>query len=296
MYLDGCNLPIGMRGVDFRELMDSSATKDGAGGDDAPATTISPETFRITSRKRDHNNPSNVSTVDWVPIFQSALSPESAPRLGCISVMFDGAKFSNWRGKKSSTGGGSFRTRVFPLDAPMKSGALGHGSMQIEITEDGDSADDVLFDRCRPSANGSSDPSPSAEPARETIPLDRVVEMLSSSDDGDDLADHLSSYVVIRRKAGGSKTHRRLFDKLNLRRPNEGALCLSALTAGLQKSSLRIARELQRERSIEKVIKCELRRRDELRYVVVTDDVYLTDRLTRNNVMVLRFSQLRTMW
>ncbi len=87
---------------------------------------------------------------------------------------------------------------------------------------------------------------------------------------------------------GRGRTARRLFDKLHLRRPDEGAVCLSSLTAGF----LRIARELRREKSIERVIECERRDRDKLRFVVVTDDVYLTDRLVRGNngVLVLSYA------
>jgi hypothetical protein len=125
--------------------------------------------------------------------------------------------------------------------------------------------------------------------------LDKTVEILANTNDTE--TDVLPHYIVVRRKAGGTKTHRKLFDKLHLRRANEGAVCLAALTTSLKKHSLKIARELQREKSIDKVIECELRDRDELRFVVVTDDVYLTDRLVRGNkVLVLSFQQLLNLW
>lgn len=75
-----------------------------------------------------------------------------------------------------------------------------------------------------------------------------------------------------------------------------GALCLSALTPGLQREAWKTARELQRERNVEKMIECEIRRRDELHFVVVTDDVYLTDRLVGNGVLVLSYRQLTSMF
>ncbi len=117
-------------------------------------------------------------------------------------------------------------------------------------------------------------------------------------DDNHAKTDALLYYVVVRRKAGGTITHRRLFDKLHLRRPDEGAVCLSSLMAGLRRDSLMIGRELQREKSIERLIECERRDRDKLRFVVVTDDVYLTDRLVRGNngVLVLSYAQLTTIW
>ena len=96
--------------------------------------------------------------------------------------------------------------------------------------------------------------------------------------------DSLAHFIVIRRKGGGSKTHRKLFDKLHLRRPDEGAACLSGLTNKLQRHSWKLARELQRERGIEKVIECELRRRQDLKYLVVTDDVYLTNKYEVNQI------------
>ena len=66
---------------------------------------------------------------------------------------------------------------------------------------------------------------------------------------------------------------------------------------GLHKNSLAIARELRREKSINSVIECELRDRDELRHLVVTNDVYLTDRLVRENrVLVLSYNQFTNMW
>jgi len=204
--------------------------------------------------------------------------------------MFDGAKFGrnnrrNGSGSAQHTGD-SFDTRVFAVES--KDDTIS-GQILIEITEKGVSADDVLFHKC---LDLSSLPSSS----RRVITLNQVIEILSNNiNDGDN--DTLQNYIVIRRKAGGSKTHRRLFDKLHLRRPNEGALCLSALTAGLQKHSLRIAKELQRERgSVERVIECEVRNRDDVRNVVVTDDVYLTDRLVKNGVLVLSYKQLSCLW
>jgi hypothetical protein len=46
------------------------------------------------------------------------------------------------------------------------------------------------------------------------------------------------------------------------------------------------------------VIECEHRDRDKLCLVVVTDGVYLTNRLVRgkNRVLVLSYMQLMTMW
>mmetsp|Transcript_44545 Transcript_44545/g.94802 ORF Transcript_44545/g.94802 Transcript_44545/m.94802 type:complete len:692 (+) Transcript_44545:101-2176(+) len=284
MYLDGCNLPIGMRGVNFKELMATNPEKFG---------WIASQTFRLTSRERGRNHSSNISTIDWIPVFQSAISPQSAPNFECISIMFDGAKFSNIHGNGKSKMVGNLETRVFHLDLSCPTlESEDRGSIRVEITENGDSADDVLFHRC--SADSVGTDSGTSDSTRELISLEKAVDILSIDSEGE--SDALSHYVVIQRSAGGTKTHRRLFDKLHLRRPDEGALCLSALTPGLQKHSCKIIRELLRERGVEKVIRCELRRRDELRCAVVTDDVFLADRLVGNGVLVLSYSQLTNMF
>ena len=108
-------------------------------------STISAETFRLTSRRKDNNNPSNVSTIDWIPSFQNALSSKSIPKLECISVMFDGAKFNRGSGRIDTNTKCSFSTREFVLDSSNKDR---RGPIKIEITESGESADDVLFHRC----------------------------------------------------------------------------------------------------------------------------------------------------
>ena len=298
MYLDGCNLPIGMRGVNFKELMatpNASDKENGDKNDDENDVTIIPSSsFRLTSRKRDSNHSSNISTIDWMPQFQSAISPQSAPKLDSITIMWDGAKFSTNSngGKVGRKAIDTYKTREFLLDFNNAESEPSGGPIRIEITEVGESADDVLFHKCTNNVNETDAPSGSLG---RIISLDKAIDMLSSQRDFSD-SDILSEYIVIRRKAGGSKTHRKLFDKLNLRRPTEGALCLCGLTAGLQKEGWRTARELQREKSIEKVIECEVRRRDEIKYLVVTDDIFLTDRLVQNGVLVLSFRQLTNMF
>ncbi|KAL3782148.1 hypothetical protein ACHAW5_007893 [Stephanodiscus triporus] len=295
MFLDGCNLPIGCRGVN---LDDGGVVRViGDGG----VMTIPPEDFRLTSRARrgDGRSSSYVAAVNWVPIFLSALSPPR-PALGGVTVVFDGAKYAGAR--KGGICGAGARFRLGPSSSSSSGTSdLGGGSgptIEVEITGYGESADDFLVravSRGEDVWGREGAGAPDFVAARRPVSLDEAISILSEGDDAD--ADALPYYVVIRRKAGGTKTHRRLFDKLHLRRPDEGALCLSSLTAGLRRSSLRIARELQREKSIERVIECERRDRDELRYVVITDDVYLTDRLVRGNgTLVLSYIQLTNMW
>jgi len=246
--------------------------------------TDKPRSFSITSRKRDNGN---IHTTDWMPVFLSALSPNATPKLDRVSILWDGAKYRDIL--KSSNGKQKHQRRVFSSDLS--------NSIVAEITKDGDTVDDVLFGRlcC------SSEEATAAESChQQIIPLSKAVDILAfdTTNQTSTLAeDSLSHYVVIRRRGGGSKTHRRLFDKLHLRRPDEGAVCLSGLTNKLQRHSWKLARELQREKGIEKVIECELRRRQDVKYLVVTDDVYLTERLmSSRTVMVLSFMQFSNMF
>jgi hypothetical protein len=266
--------------------MNGSGSKNGTENE---KRTLSSDTFRLTSRKREDIHSPNVSTIDWIPAFQSALSLHSIPKFRTISVMFDGAKFGNI-GRESQN---RFDTRTFSVDSSTVTESENIGSINIHITNNGDSTDDVLVHiTSRTEVSSANDAS---SDSKRIVSLDKTVEILSNASDTE--TDVLPYYIVVRRKAGGTKTHRKLFDKLHLRRANEGALCLAALTTSLKKHSLKIARELQREKSIEKVIECELRERGTLRSIVVTDDVYLTDRLVRGNaVLVLSFHQLINLW
>jgi hypothetical protein len=363
MYLDGCNLPISCRGVNFNDLIGNTTTvndndNENDNGTNATininnhdgrdTTIIVPsDDFQIISRMRQqqqqyngggyqtssNTNNHNISNaiIDWMPIFKCTLS--SSPQstiLDSITVMFDGAKYENLkkynRNNSTPISGsgssisireelGSAKTFKFRIDSSLSSSSSSsssslhssgscdnNGSIMIEITDCGDSTDDVLVyttslnkDTTNDGGKGSSNSITTSDAERKIVSLEEVIDILSNCTDTD--ADVLSHYIVIRRKAGGTKTHRRLFDKLHLRRPNEGALCLSSLTMGLHKNSLSIARELRREKSINSVIECELRNRDELRYLVVTNDVYLTDRLVRENrVLVLSYNQFTNMW
>lgn len=284
MYLDGCNLPVAMRGVDFKELF-ANPPHDRVDDCNDDIATDEPRSFSITSRKREN---ASVHTTDWMPVFLSALSPNATPELEKVSILWDGAKYRDII--KGSSGKQKHQCRVFNSDKS--------DSIVAEITKDGDTVDDVLFDRLCCSEEGVG--AAKSRSYQQIVPLSKAVDILSieaSTQTSVHAEDSLSHYIVIRRKGGGSKTHRRLFDKLHLRRPDEGAVCLSGLTNKLQRHSWKLARELQREKGIEKVIECELRRRQDLKYVVVTDDVYLTERLMRSHaVLVLSFLQFSNMF
>ncbi|KAL7517717.1 hypothetical protein ACHAWX_002615 [Stephanocyclus meneghinianus] len=277
MYLDCCNLPLGLRGVDFKDLL---GVKDE--NQQEIDLVLPSKSIRLISRQSTKGNTSS-ATIDFLPYFKSSLLPGTQPQIESIVIMFDGAKFRDITNKQNgSRVRDGYDTKRFHLESPKDHGVIG-----IEITEDGDSADDVLFHKC---CNANA-----CHPLSKVISLNEAADILSTNI-GDD-NDQLDSYIVIRRKAGGSKTHRRLFDKLHLRRANEGALFLSGLTANLHRDSWRTVRELQRERGVDRLIECELRRRDELTHVVVTDDVFLTERLAQmGTVLVLSYRQMEDMF
>ena len=77
-------------------------------------------------------------------------------------------------------------------------------------------------------------------------------------------------------------------------------MCLSALTARLQKNSLQTAKDLKRARVYD-VVEYELRSRANVRNIIVTDDVLLADRLVNDcgsdgQNMVLSWRQFQQVW
>ena len=272
LYLDGCNLPLGVRRN--KRLVDSGPA---TGGDDL--------TWQIISKTSTQGTTEVYRQVDWIPVFRSALASASPPIFNEIRVMFDGAKYKGTKEEKVP--------RLVEV----------HPNLFIETTEVGIQVDDVLVERC-----GGVDRSPGSAPRTHgpIVDIDDVVDALSNLadmgfgalDNSDN--DHLDFYAVVRRNGGGTKTNKKLFDKLNLRRPEEGALCLSGLTARLQKNSLQTAKDLKRSRVYD-IVEYELRSRANIRNIIVTDDILLADRLVNDcggdgKNMVLSWRQLQQVW
>lgn len=287
MYLDGCNLPIGMRGIKMKEYIKDYDSK--IQGNGKVSMTIPSKFFQLISKSNRDHGPDSTG-IDFFPFFQSALNSGcGTPNLSNITIMWDGSKFRDIMDKSNHIPGNDYKTKVFLLQ-PSSFSKTSHGAVSIEITCDGDAVDDVLYHRCTNDVSNTA----ASKVHGKIVSLNKVTEFFSKIDGNSDI---LSHYIVIRRKAGGTKTHRRLFDKLHLRRPEEGAVFLTGLTSKLQLDSWKIAKELQREGGVEKVIECEMRSRDELRYVVVTDDVFLTERLSQSGVtLVLSYRQLERMF
>lgn len=273
LYLDGCNLPLGVRRN--KKQVDSGSPTAGAGWDDV--------SWQIISKTFAEGTTEVYRQVDWIPVLRSALASKSSPLFDSVRIMFDGAKY---KGRKEE--------KVPKLVEV-------HQNLFIETTEVGVQVDDVLVERCGGVDRAVGGVSRTHGPI---VDIDGVVDAFSNLtdlgfgalDNRDN--DSLDFYVVVRRNGGGTKTNKKLFDKLNLRRPEEGALCLSGLTARLQKNSLQTAKDLKRARVYD-VIEYELRSRSNVRNIIVTDDILLADRLVNDcggKNIVLSWRQFQQVW
>ena len=102
----------------------------------------------------------------------------------------------------------------------------------------------------------------------------------------------LPVYFTVKRIAGGTQTHKKLFNRLNLRRgEGEGAACLCSLTPRLKLWSLSMARRLKHDK-VGKLIEIRAIQVSSLKCVVATDDVLLSDRVVKEGGVVLSSKQL----
>ena len=281
MYLDGCNLPLGVR-----------CNKQGKSKEDGE-TSIS---WQLISKTSTQGTTEVYRQVDWIPILRSALASASPPVIDKIVIMFDGAKYRGSKEQKVPK-----LTEIYP-------------NMYLESTDVGVVVDDVLVERCCCNGSRSDDgitdsgQRSSSASSGPIVQVDDVIDALSNMSDFGYGAvdprenDTLDCYAVVRRKGGGTKTNKKLFEKLNLRRPEEGALCLTGMTARLQKNSLQTAKDLQRGRVYD-LVEYELRSRANVRNIIVTDDILLADRLVNdcsgggnNPNLVLSWRQLQQMF
>ncbi len=260
LYLDGCNLPIGLK---HRKNCEHNGTK-----------------FQLISKTKAVGNSFVQTPIDWIPLLRLLISCSLSKSSSCamppitkICVFFDGKMFSN-----------------IPNDArPNKFNDLGEG-LYLEVSNDSIEVDDVLVERCIEDRNKGNVSLPKR---KHCWNIDEVVEEMSNGLNGDSRNEF---FVVVRRKGGGSKTNKKLFDKLRIRRAEEGAFCLiPTLIEGnprIHKNSLQIARQLKRAK-VHNVVEYERRLCKDLRSIVVTDDVLLSDRIVGEGGVVLSYGQLQ---
>jgi hypothetical protein len=108
----------------------------------------------------------------------------------------------------------------------------------------------------------------------------------------------VDSYVIVRRKGGGTKTNKQLFNKLHLRRPHEGApsfVLTSFSSDRLSRNSLQTARELKRA-NVHQIVEYEIQKCKNIRSVVITEDVLLADRVVGRGGLVLTYKQLQQLF
>jgi len=261
IYLDGCNLPVGLREKSSNGKYALLSKKE--------------------SQRKGRTNIRVFAQFDWIPIFRAMLASE-IPAVSKVVLMFDGSGFKS----RSNT--------ISPGKKEI------HTHMHLEITEVGVEADDVLVKYCAEDL-----PAQWQTSRKNIISVDEVIALFESvtgdlkllsyagiSVDEDLKRDELDKYVVVKRVGGGTKTNKALFEKLNLRRPHEGALCLTGLTGGILKRSLQIAKELKRAR-VSNLVEYELRERQNVRSVIFTDDVLLADRVVKQGGIVLSNRQMQ---
>ena len=259
LYLDACNLPLGLRlteGGDF-------------GWGKAKAK------YQLMCRRDKGNN----TRSDMIPLLHHMISlsfsgrseDSQMPPVGRIVILFDGS---------------SFNDKKFRPEACEDLGS----NVFLEVTSNGVEADDILVERCTEDLNRMR---------RHDVPnkvgIDTVVTTLSPRmEESDSFVDFKNSHYFVVKRNGRSKKHKKLFEKLRLKRPQEGACCLTPSflngSERLQKYNLQLARELQRV-NVSQIMEYELKKSANVRSVVITDDVFLSNRIVDVGGVVLGYKQ-----
>lgn len=265
LYLDGCNLPLGLR-----------QRKD----------YVDPK-FKYQLLAKNKGEGKILKTpIDWLPLLRSMTSNSSSHSMlpiGKVCIFFDGKMFTDDRSK---------------VARPQDFNDLGEG-VYLEISDDTVEVDDVLVERCVSDRKRDSISLPTKKHSRDMKSIeDIIVDLQDGLVEGNEIDCHGkdNGFYVVKRKAGGRKTNKKLFDKLCLRRAEEGAFCLMpSLLDGnprLQKNSLAVAKQLQQAK-VNQLVEYERRLCKDIRSIVVTDDVLLSDRVVNEGGVVLRYYQLK---
>jgi len=255
LYLDACNLPLGLRGADDNR-------------------------WQLISKRIRNPYQDVVEHFDWIPSFRSILQ-NTWPLTERVIIMFDGSKYVNHNILKPG-----LEKIMFP-------------NMNLIITERGEESDTRL---ARITKEEYQVHSKLISKDFKKISIEQVIKIFE--DIAVDVIDYQSGicdeskndecdfYVVARRIGGrGAKQHKNLFNRLNLMRPNEGALCLTGISARVLRRSLMIAKELKRS-NVKHLVEYELRPRNTLKTIVFTDDILLADRVVNEGGAVLSYYQM----
>ena len=268
LYLDGCNIPLGLR---QRKDCDNPKFK-----------------YQLLAKNKGDRKMIKTPT-DWIPLLRSIASSSSHSMrtdeklcIGKVCIFFDGKMFKNERSR---------------ISRPDSFNDLGEGIF-LEISDDAVEVDDVLVERCIADRNRDDICKPNRNDREIVKSIDGIIEDFKDGmvENEVECYNTNNSFYVVKRKAGGSKTNKKLFDKLCLRRAEEGAFCLMpSLAEGnprLQKNSLAIAKQLLQAK-VHQIVEYERRSLKDIRSIVITDDVLLSDRVVDEGGVVLRYSQLK---
>jgi len=186
LYLDGCNLPMALR------------RRKNCGD----VNTINQ--YQLLSKTKYCGNAQVCTPVDWMDVFRSLLLYSSStlssyqghgiPPITEIVIFFDGASFKTLSEHERPKGKQKLVDKL-----------------HLEVTEENIEVDDVIVERCRTDVARDNVKVPIK---RRIGNVDEVMNLLSRGG--------VDSYFIVRRKGGGSKTNKKLFNKLNLRRREEG--------------------------------------------------------------------------
>lgn len=318
LYLDGCNLPLALH-----KIKKDTTTLPTNGSDE----TVQWD-FQLISKTNTHNTHNNhkvasqpCSTFDWLPKFTS-ITIQKKPSWEKVNVMFDGNMYKNCAKDKL--------VREVDISPQIRIEITDVGVQVDDVLVDRCSS--LMSTTEKNEKENVEDPFKTSKKVtiEEVIDLFSTDSPLSRNiDPYQQSRDYLNFFVVVRRRSqfrhynttdkkdknenttqtvqrnsqGMSKKRKstntpskqnkkKILSKYNLRRSEEGALCLAGLTPELQKQSLQIARnELY---NVKHLLEFEMRPRHMLTSVVVTEDVLLTDRLVGNNnkTLVLNYKQL----
>lgn len=283
LHLDGCNLPLGLR----PPIRNNDST--------LPSIP-----WQLVSKQND-------SAIDWIPRFHTVASKTNEPPyIQNVEIYFDGAKYQD---NETHNKEGTNTKLLVPESKHIISDRI-----QLRITPVNIEVDDVLVHEIcgTPSATN-------ADSAR-ILTLTEAIQLASNAaanertqptdaDRNKSLTARIPTVLIVTRIKGGTKTHKVLFQKLNLRRGDEGALCLPLnLTVPLTHHSLRTLKQLRHaggkggaKDTISSLIRIEQRDASELRHLVITEDVLLTHRIVNQESnggensggVVLNFEQLQ---
>ena len=267
-YLDCRYLPINIR-----------RRKDYSGEDE--------NQFQLLSPKGENTR----SQMDWTPHLHTVLELSSyddperfLSGIGKIRILYD-AKMMEKQSDEGALPSTTYALGENLYLDPLKTSLDVHGALVSNCISDRQTSNISLPNKRRAIAK-----------------IDDIINEFNDglTDNALECSSNCKYYYIVRRKTSSAKkinkTNKKLFDELCIRPDNKGAFCLvPSLISGnsrLHKYNIQIAKKLQRAK-VNDVIEYERRLCQDVRSIVVTDDVLLSDQVVKEGGVVMRYSQLR---